>query len=176
MRYFTLAIFFQLFLAVHAFGAKYTIQLGDQPGFSDGKSTYSLGMNADDFKKAFGSPDKERPAQIRQNLTILDYQADGFIAEVRGGVVVAFDFYLTGYDGSSIGEPKYESFDATTDKGVGADATKREIIKALGDPASVRDDPKVNDSDDDKTTMEYWKCELKLTNGRLKEIFVGDDR
>ncbi len=107
-----------------------------QLGFKEGDKLYTLGMKGSDFERQFGPPEERSnigTGGYLANCTVLDYTTDGLEVIVDpDGKIKCFTFYLT-YHGI------FKPANASTDTGIRAGVSLRQIVKIQGEPYARKD-------------------------------------
>jgi hypothetical protein len=113
---------------------------GQKPGLKDKDAVYALGMNAKDFRKQFGPPEREIESQ--ESIGVVrrwQYLNDGLeVFVTQQGVIAAFTVYLIPslpYQGQAFRAAR----GAQTDTGIASGASLRQIVKIHGEPSARTD-------------------------------------
>jgi len=155
--------------AVQTLGAEMEIASSGEVAFREGKDEYRVGMDSKDFQKQFGPP--EQTFDIGGGRQQLNYDKDGLIVVVSPkGKVVLFNFTIKA-DASGMAKAH-----AKTDKGIDADASIRQVVKAHGEPTKREDETVGGESFVNliyKIADDHWLI-FRFFDGEFARCFISD--
>jgi len=147
--------------------SKFVIVTKERVGFSRGSEFYTLGTKLAEFRTKFGAAEKSVKDNDDEGYlahTVTDYHGnDGFMVTARDdGIIIGFIFYPNA-------STTMKAAPVTTDRGIGAASTEKDVIKQYGEPY------KREEYKDEQTLTLYYKVgELVLSfrfgKGVLKSI------
>jgi hypothetical protein len=142
---------------------KFTIVTNDALALAEGSNKYTVGMDAAEFEKRFGPPEK-RLGKVGEPQTLF-YTNDGIhVSTNEKGKVSNITVYVAAHHEPPF--PDMKAASGATDRKIGAGASLRDIVKAYGKP----DREDASDAIDSHPAEKFY--EYKTKTGRFRFTFV----